>query len=214
LRKICNSFNLLFAEEIKTISLRELLRVGGTQKALDLEISINKRIFREEVEDFILVNNKNEIEYRHVHEAVVTSDTIQDQNLMDYVFKTNKGCYLVDGRIWLSSKYLMVSHYKYRLPSEGIKKEANDVLEWVNQVKYALKEEYPSHELIYLYITTSMIPEKQKMELKKSGDYILYVDRSNLETYTPTNLYPYLMTPSNEEIELLKFIEHNQIKNY
>jgi hypothetical protein len=33
-----------------------------------------------------------------------------------------------------------------------------------------------------------------------------------LESYAPTNLYPYLMTPSNEEIELLKFIETNQIK--
>jgi hypothetical protein len=38
------------------------------------------------------------------------------------------------------------------------------------------------------------------------------VDRSNLESYAPTNLYPYLMTPSNEEVELLKFIETNQIK--
>ena len=212
LRKITNSFNLLFEQQIKTISLRQLLRAGGTQKVLDLEIPIHKRIYREEVEDFISVNNKNEIEFHYLHEVVVTSDRIQNDNLFDYVFKTHPGCYLIDGRIWLSSKYLLVIQYKYRLPSEDLKKETNDVLEWVDQVKHALKDEYSSFELIYLYVTTSMIPEKQKEEIKQSNDLVLYVDRSNLESYAPTNLYPYLMTPGSEEIEMLKFIEKNQIK--
>ena len=212
LKKITNSFNLLLEQQIKTISIRELLRVGGNQNTLDIKIPVNERIYREEVEDFISVNNKKKLQYHHLEDAVVTSKIIVKENLLDYVFKTNKGCYLVDGRVWLSKKHLLLIQYKYRIPSEDLKKETNDVLEWVNEVKSALEKKYRPYELIYLYITTSMIPERQKEEIKKSFDNVLYVDRSNMESYAPTNLYPYLMTPSNEEIELLKFIEIHRIK--
>jgi hypothetical protein len=162
LREISNSLNLLFEQQIKTISLRELLRVGRNQSTLDLEILINKRTFREEVEDFVSVNSKNEIKYHHLLDVVVTAKKIEKESLVDYVFKTNPRCYLIDGRIWLGNKHLLLIQYKYRPPSEDLKKEANEVLKWVNEVKYTLKEKYPSHELIYLYITTSMIPEEQR----------------------------------------------------
>jgi hypothetical protein len=114
--------------------------------------------------------------------------------------------------VYIHCMCLLLSQYKYRLPSEGVTTEANDVLDWVSAVKSALEKKYPSYTLIYLYVTTSMIPEKQKVAIRNSEDNVLFVDRSNIESYVPTNLYPYLMTPSNDEIELLKFIEANHIE--
>jgi hypothetical protein len=212
LKKITNSFNLLFEQKIESISIRDFLRAGGNENTLEIEISPNKRAFREEVEPFIYVNNENQIEYHHLEDVVVTGKSVKKEELLDYVFKTYRGCYLIDGRIFLDKKHLLLSQYKYRLPSEGVTTEANDVLDWVSAVKSALEKNYSSYTLIYLYVTTSMIPEKQKVAIRNSEDNVLFVDRSNIESYVPTNLYPYLMTPSNDEIELLKFIEANHIE--
>jgi len=95
---------------------------------------------------------------------------------------------------------------------EKLKKEPNSVLEWVELVKKSLIEEYKDYKLVYLYVTTGIIPEKQKTEIKKSNDLVLFVDRKNLESYAPTNIFPYLVTPSSDEIQLLEFMELHKIE--
>jgi hypothetical protein len=213
LKKITNSFNLLFEEKIEQISIRRFLRAGGSQKTLDLDISINARLYREEVESFISKTPQQEVVYLHLGDVKVRGKEVQKEELLNYVFKTHGGCYLVDGRIWLDEKHLLLIHYNYRLPSEGFEPDRNEVLEWVNDVKGVLEGKYPSYTLIYLYVTTSMIPEKQKDEIRRCWDHVLFVDRSNLECYVPTNLYPYVMTPGKDEAELLNFMEANHIQN-
>ena len=92
--------------------------------------------------------------------------------------------------------------------------EGNDILQWVNDIKAVVGEKYskPKHTLIFLFVTSGIIPPRQKDEIRHTKDYILYVDRTNLEEYAPTNLYPFLMTPEGDELTLLKFIEKNQLQ--
>jgi len=113
---------------------------------------------------------------------------------------------------------MVLIQYKRRLPyeeeenHEKVKKESDDVIKWVDNVKKALKGYFEGYKIIYLYVTTGQISEGMKNKIKDSkDDYILYVDRVNMEFYTTTNLFPYLMSPSNEEIELLEFMENNKI---
>jgi hypothetical protein len=159
LRKITNSINLFFEMQVKTVSLRTLLRAGGTQKTLDLNITINQRVFREEVENFVSVDNvKKQVLYHHLYDAVVTDNQINGGDLLNYVFKTKRGCYLVDGRIWLDKKHLLFIQYRYRLPPDS----PNDVLDWVNTVKEVLEKEHSSYTLIYLYVTAAARFQRNK----------------------------------------------------
>jgi hypothetical protein len=185
LKKIANSFTLLAQNNISKITLKDLLRAGGNDRTLNIEISnITSRIFQEETEDFMHLYTP------HLKEAVVGKATISGKELLRYVFKTNANCVLVDGRIWLEDKMILFIQWKLR-DTQG-----NDILHWVEDLKTAFGADYDSsYQLIFLHVTTALVPEKVKQEIKASGDNILYVDKTNLEEYCPINLLPYLMTP-------------------
>jgi len=67
-------------------------------------------------------------------------------------------------------------------------------------------------EFIYVYVTTATVSPIIKTQIQTSKDKIICIDRSNIQEYIPTNLLPYLLTPSNEEIKMLEFMELNNIK--
>jgi len=54
--------------------------------------------------------------------------------------------------------------------------------------------------------------KKIKNEIKTSTDNVLYVDRTNIQNYIPTNLLPYILTPSSDEIKILEYMELNNIE--
>lgn len=216
LNKIANSFSLLndYLKEERCVTMRDLLRAGGNQKALSLKVDISDRPFLEESDPFV-IKKKDLVE---VKEEMIINESKVD--MYDYVFKTKNGCYLIDGRFFFkreSKKYMVLIQYKLRLTFEEeknyekVKKESNDVMEWIEQVKKSLHGHFKEFNLVFLFVTTGQISEEMKKKIQSSYDYVLYVDRMNMEFYTTTNLYPYIMSPSNEEIELLGFLEQNKI---
>jgi len=52
--------------------------------------------------------------------------------------------------------------------------------------------------------------KKQKSKSQMIWCY-LWIGK-NLESYAPTNIFPYLVTPSSDEIQLLEFMELHKIE--
>jgi hypothetical protein len=212
LQRIASSFSFLFKNDIKTIKLKDIINAGGNEHVLNIDLKVNLRYFREEIRNFLFVNSKDEIIIDSIDEVQVEGNKIKKKDLLNYVFKTKKNCFLIDGRVWLDKKLLLIVQYKFRLPNEEFKTEKNDVLEWVDHVKNSLKYEYKNFKFVYLYVTTGVIPQDDKNKIKASEDNVLYIDRTNIQNYISTNLLPYFLTPSSDEIKILEFIELNNIE--
>jgi len=86
-------------------------------------------------------------------------------------------------------------------------------MEWIESVKIAFEDEYTSDmEFIYIYVTTATVSSETKKQIQISTDKIICIDKTNIEAYIPTNLLPYLGTPSKKEIKMLEFMELNRIR--
>lgn len=194
LLKIQNNFELLKKFKIKKVKLKDLFRCNGNKFALDIAIEVNSRTYTEEIEPIWFINKNNEIHFKNIDKITVKS-TVLTNNLNQFIFKTYKGCYLVDGRMWLKNEdqeYILF--IQYRILNEEI--NSNVIKEWVESLKQNLKSKFENNLFIYLFVTTGFLSKFQKDYIDSSQDFILFIDRSNIQNYLPTNLYPYLMSLS------------------